>query len=287
MIVYLNGEFIPRDGVSISADDRGFLFGDGVYEVIRTYHGELFQVEGHLARLARSLSELRIPFSPVDSLRSVAERLLAENTLATAESKIYIQITRGASPRSHRFPPAGTPPTVYAVAQELSPPLEEQERGVAAITTGDTRWARCDIKSLMLLPNVLAYQRALEAGAQEAILVRDGSVTEGSHNSVFAVFGDVAVTAPLSNLVLPGITREVVLSLCGAEGIPVEEFPILEERLGHADELFLTGTSAEVTPVVRLDSRPVGGGEPGPVTRALQRAFREMVAGLADRPGGR
>jgi D-alanine transaminase len=284
MVVYYNGEFVQQEEVHLSLDDRGFLFGDGVYEVIRTYHRRFFQMDGHLARLARSLAELRIEFHPVEQLKPVAERLLAESHVETEEAKVYIQITRGASPRAHSFPSGKVSPTVYATLKPLQSRPEEQEDGVSVITTGDTRWARCDIKSLMLLPNVLAFQQALDAGAQEAIFLRDGFVTEASHTSLFGVFGDVVVTAPLSNLVLPGITREVVLQLCAQEGVPVQEFPIAEDRLRTADELFLTGTSAEVTPVVTLDQRPVGTGKPGPVVRTLQRAFRRMVAGLAARP---
>ena len=285
MIVYLNGEYLPEEKALVPVDDRGFLFGDGVYEVFRTYHGRFFEIDAHLARLSRSLGELRIGLPSVAPLRAVAEHLLAENDVGTPEAKVYIQITRGVAPREHRFPPGDVAPTVYACSQPLHAPEERQRDGLSAIMVSDTRWARCDIKSLMLLPNVLAYQQALDADAQEAIFVRDGFVTEASHNSAFAVMGGVVVTAPLSNLVLPGITREVVLRLCEAEDIPVEEFPVAEDRFLAAEEVFVTGTSAEVTPVVRLDGRPVGNGEPGAVTRRLQGAFRTMVAALDGKSG--
>ena len=284
MIVYFNGRYLPKEEVGISPDDRGFLFADGVYEVVRTYHRRLFALDAHIARLTASLADLRIHYPQVQGLGEVAERLLRENTVGTPEVRVYIQITRGVAARNHGFPAPGTPPTVYACPQTLTPAARLQAEGIAAITASDSRWGRCDIKSLALLPNVLVYQRALEAGAQEAVLVRDGVVTEGSHNSVFAVLDGTITTAPLSNLILPGITRAVILGLCAGAGIPVREHAVPESRLPEASELFVAGTTAEVTPVTRLNGRNVGDGEPGPVTRRLQNLFREMVAALPGAP---
>lgn len=278
MIAYFNGRYLPKDEVHISPDDRGFLFADGVYEVIRTYGRRPFRMDSHLKRLARSLGELRIPFEKPQSLAAVCEELLARNSLPTDEASIYIQITRGAAARFHGFPAPGTPPTVYACVQPLPPAGEGQKNGAAAILVSDSRWGRCDIKSVSLLANVLAFQRAREAGAEEAVFVRDGLVTEGSHSNAFAVVDGVVRTAPLSGCVLPGITREVVLELCEAERIPVDQGPVPEAVFIGAQEAFVTGTGAEILPIVRLDDRPVGDGRPGPVTRRLQRALAALVA---------
>jgi D-alanine transaminase len=280
MTVYFNGRYMDRDEVRISPDDRGFVFGDGVYEVIRTYDRRLFRLESHLARLSRSLSELRIAYKDVQGLGAVCAELLARNTVPTKEATVYLQITRGAAPRYHAFPSPETPPTVYACARPLAADEGAQREGIKAILVSDNRWGRCDIKSVALLANVLAFQRALDQGAQEAVFVRDGLVTEGSHANAFAVIDGIVRTAPLSGHVLPGITREVVLEVCAAEGIRVDQGPLPEKAFIEAQEAFITGTGAEIMPVVRLGDRPVGDGKPGPVTRRLQRAFDRFVASL-------
>lgn len=277
MIVYFNGQLVPKEDVRISPDDRGFLFADGVYEVIASYHGRLFRPDAHLRRLERSLRELRIAVPDLAALRDVAERLIEINDLAGGTAGIYIQITRGVAPRNHAFPDPAVPPTVYASAFPFEIPREEQEHGVKAILVPDIRWARCDVKSVALLANVLACQRAVENGAAEAVFVRDGIVTEGSRNNVCAVFDGQLVTHPRTNVILPGVTRDVVLELCGQLGIPYSETPILESQLQEADELMIVGTLSEIVPVVQVDGWTVGDGKPGPVTRRLQRAFREMV----------
>ena len=277
MTVYFNGRYLAKDEVRISPDDRGFLFADGVYEVIRTYGRRLFRLEAHLARLARSLGELRIGFERPEALALVCEELLARNAVPTDDARIYIQITRGVAARSHGFPAAGTPPTVYACVQPLEPESETQESGIRVITASDNRWGRCDIKSVALLANVLALQRALDEGARECVFLRDGLVTEGSHTNVFAVVGAVVRTAPLAGTVLPGVTRDVVLEVCRSERVTVDEGPLPESTFRGADEAFVTGTTAEITPIVRVDGRPVGDGKPGPLTRRLQHAFRAFV----------
>jgi D-alanine transaminase len=277
MIVYFNGQLIPKEDVRISPDDRGFLFADGVYEAIASYSGRLFRPDEHFRRLERSLRELRIALPDLTALRSVTERLIEVNGLAKGDAGVYIQITRGAAPRNHPFPPADTPPTVYAAAFAFEMPREEQEHGVKVILVPDIRWARCDVKSVALTANVLACQRAVESGAAEAVFVRDGAVTEGSRNNVCAVLGGRLVTYPKTNYILPGVTRDVVLELCGQLVIPFSEAPILESQLKEADELMIVGTLSEIVPVVQVDDWPVGDGKPGPVTRRLQRAFQEIV----------
>lgn len=273
MITYFNGTFQPKDSVRIAPDDRGFLLGDGVYEVARTYHGRLFALDQHLARLRYSLAELRIGGVKVDELAAVSRELLRQNGLETGNALVYLQVTRGAAPRTHAFPAGPVPPTVYGYATPIVPKFDP-DAGVAAITVPDTRWARCDIKTISLVANCLANQQAQEEGAFEALLVRDGVVLEGSHTSLFAVIGGEVRTAPLNNYVLPGITREAVLRVCRAAGLPARETPVFLSHLRQAEEVFLAGTTAEVLGVVRIDGRPVGTGRPGPVTRRLLDLFR-------------
>ena len=277
MLVYLNGEFLPHAEARVSIDDRGFLFADGVYEVIRVYGGRPYLLQEHLDRMAGGIQALEIPFDDFDRLRDVAFRLIEENGVDD-EGNIYIQVTRGAAPRKHAFPAADTPPTVYvSVKPARRHPDAYYEEGVDAITTPDTRWARCDIKSIALLPNVLANQKAHAAGAFEALFVRDGIVLEGSHSNVMAVVDGTLVTYPKCNYILAGITRDRILALAAGLGIPVREGAIPVDRLHGVDELFLTGTTTEVMPVVRVDGRPVGSGKPGVVTRRLMEAYRGEI----------
>jgi D-alanine transaminase len=267
-VVYLGGQFVPRERAVISIDDRGFLFGDAVYEVIRAARGRFVEPERHLRRLGRSLREVGLPAPAVDLL-GVARDLLRRNGLDGREATIYAQVSRGAAPRQHQFPPQGTPPTVLVTAMPFTPRTDLIAAGVAAITLPDVRWSRCDIKSVNLLPNVLAAQRAAEAGAFEAILVRDGVVTEATRSNVLAVVGGVVRTHPTGPLILPGVTREVVLELALEAGIPVREEELGVDELFAAEEVLLTGTTSDVMPVVMVDGRAVGGGRPGPVGRRL------------------
>ena len=276
MTVYFNGEFVDKDEVSISPDDRGFVFGDGVYEVLRATQDQLVQADPHFRRLRRSLRHTRIRGVDVEALREAVQSLLAKNDLQDRRAKIYIQVTRGAAPRQHAFPDEPTEPTVYATASPHEPPVDKWAQGVKAILHPDRRWARCDIKSTALLPNVLANQKAMEHDAYEAILVRDGFITEASHSSVLGVIDGTVVTHPLTNQLLPSVTRSVVLDLCDDLDVPVDETPISVEWLSDLDELMLTGTTTEVMPVVRLDDAPVNDGTPGPITRELQDAFQEL-----------
>ena len=289
-LVYLNGELVDRAQAVVSVDDRGFLFGDGVYEVTRAVRGVLFEAERHLRRLERGLRGLQIETSGVDfgALLDVSERLLHDNDLVEGEATVYLQVTRGvAVPRTHHFPPAGTRPTVYLSAARYTPPTELRARGAAAVTVPDIRWARCDLKTVNLLPNTLAKQYALAAGAAEAIFVRDGVVTEGANTNVFGVAGGELRTYPATNYILPGVTRDVVLELAAEQGVVVRQAPLLAGELDQLEELFVTSTTTDVLPVVQLDGRPVGDGRPGPVTRALYEALAARMAGAAAGLGAR
>ncbi len=276
-IVYLNGSFMTVDEVSLSPFDRGFMFADGVYEVIRSYSGSLFEQAAHIERLRRSLREIRIAQGAADRIEEIFPSLLERNGLAGSEALVYVQITRGAAPRSHLFPGRETAPTVYAHAVPFDPPFDQREAGIPIILVPDTRWSRCDIKSVALLPNILARQMAEDAGAGEAVFVRNGAVTEGSSSTFCAVFSGTVVTHPESNTVLPGITKRVVFDLCARTGIPVAERPFREDELSRAAEMMLLSTSREVMPVVSVDGMTVGNGTPGQLTRKIQAAFSEII----------
>ncbi|SHE47024.1 D-alanine transaminase [Mariniphaga anaerophila] len=275
-LVYLNGEFLPKENATISPNDRGFVFADGVYEVIKYYNGKPFRYEDHLARLKRSLNEVQIGFKNLAELEHIFHRLLNENNLAETQSGVYLQISRGANKRVHNFP-AGITPTVYAFAFPMPSFTEKLEKGISVITREDIRWLRCDIKSVALLPNTMLYNQAVESGAGECILIRDGKVTEATHSSVLAVKDGTVITHPLSNLILPGITRKVILEICGANNIPVEERAVSEKELFDVDELIIAGTGSEITPVIQVNNTPVGNKKPGEITRLLQHKFFEMV----------
>ena len=277
-IVYLNGDYLPKEEARISPDDRGFLLGDGLYEVTPFYEGVPFGFEGHMARLLRGLCWMRIDYD-ISGLEEMHRQLIARNGLEDADrSMVYMQITRGAAPRTHYFPEGDVTPTVYAFAKAWSRPDEERwGRGFSAATVPDRRWSRVDIKTICLLPNAIGFQDAKERGADDPIRVRDGVAIEGAHQNCWAVFDGTAVTHPTTNHILPGITRAVVLEEARAAGIAVEERPIQVEELAEADEAFFTGTTGEVRPVVSIDDRPVGRGTVGPVTRRLSELFLARV----------
>ncbi|GLC25681.1 aminotransferase class IV [Roseisolibacter agri] len=286
MLVYLNGAFVPKAEAHLPVDDRGFLFGDGVYEVTRAVDGRLFEVERHLERLRNGAAALALPLTDamVAELPAIWERLLAANGLTAGEAMVYLQVTRGAAPRTHQFPPAGTPPTVFASASALLPPDAVRARGAAIITQPDIRWARCEIKSVNLLPNVLAKQAAAEAGAFEAVFVReDGTVTEGAQTSAFAIIDGTLRTHPLTPRILPSVTRAVVLELARELGIPTSEEAFDRAAMLAADEVFVASTTADVMPVVRVDGMAIGDGAPGPRTRALADAIAARI-GRAQAP---
>jgi D-alanine transaminase len=275
-LVYFGGAVVPRESAAVSIDDRGFLFGDAVYEVLRVVRGRFIEAERHVRRLARSLREVSIPDPGLDLLE-VSTDLLRRNGLGNAEATVYVQVSRGAAARQHAFPPRGTAPTVLVTVSAFSPRSELLANGAAAITLPDLRWSRCDIKSVNLLPNVLAAQRAAEAGAFEAILLRDGAVTEATRSNVLIVAGGVVRTHPTGRFILPGVTREVVLELACEAGVAVREEAVGADDLRAADEVLLTGTTADVTPVVKIDGRPVGAGRPGPMARRLGAMLAEGI----------
>jgi len=282
LLAYLNGRFLSRSAAQVSVEDRGFIFGDGVYEVWRVVNGRLFEAERHVDRLAFGLRELRIArpdLVSVSGITDVAEHLLRESGLSSSgsEATLYVQVTRGAAPRSHQFPPATTEPTVYATVNPFNPPEKLRSSGAACITIPDIRWSRCDIKTIQLLPNVLAKQEAVEAGALDALLIRDGVVTEGSHANMMAVVRGEIRTHPAGNRILPGITRTVVLELARKAGIVTREIAVPEAELATVDELFLVGTTTDVMPLVRVNGRTIGSGAPGPITQRLAREFREYL----------
>jgi D-alanine transaminase len=275
-IVYLNGNLVAKNKAFISPEDRGFNFADGIYEVIKYYGGKPFRYADHMERLKRSLREIRIDFDGFHQFEIVFQSLLKQNGLASQEAGIYLQITRGSHTRIHQFP-ENLEPTVYATAFPFGSKWDQLENGVKVITTEDIRWLRCDIKSVSLLPNVLAAEKASEQGAVEAIFIRNGIVTEGSHSSFMAVKNGSVYTHPDSNLILPGITKIVIREICKANQIPLVEEGVRAAELANMDEMMIVGTGSEVTPVIKTDETLVGNGKPGPVTRFIQDKFFEQT----------
>ena len=276
--VYLNGEYLPKEQATVSVDDRGFLLSDGLYEVTPAYRGRLFRLVQHMGRLRHGLDALRISYDTA-GLPEMHLRLLTENGLEDEDvSIVYLQITRGVAPRTHHFPPEGTLPTVYAFAKAFHRTDPERwEQGYSAISVPDRRWARVDLKTIGLLPNVLAQQAAVDAGAADALLVKDGVALEGSQNNVFGVFDGVVTTHPATHEILHGVGRGFVMELARGMGMTVVERAIPVEEMRGADEIFFTGTTTEVRPTVELDGRPVGDGTVGPVAKALYEAFKVGV----------
>mgnify|MGYP001316092452 CR=1 FL=1 len=274
--VFLNGQFVPYDRAVVPVEDRGFLFADAIYEVIRCYHGRPFRLEEHLARLEQSAAALELPL-PYDRRRwaAIVEELLQRNQVQ--DGSVYIQVTRGVAPRTHTWSD-GLQPTVVAIARPGGgPPAEAVRHGVRAITAPDNRWGLCWVKTTGLLPNVLARQQAARAGAYEAIFVRDGLVTEGTSSNVFVYLDGVLYTHPLANI-LPGVTRAVVIEVARELGLEVREQAIPVTWLARAGEVLLSGTNSEVLAVVEIDGRPVGDGKPGPVFARLREAYLQRVA---------
>lgn len=276
MIVYLNGRFLPREEAKISPEDRGFLFADAIYEVVRYGSGHPYRLAEHLARMRDGLTALSLPVEP-SFFPQVAGRLVAENDLEESDALVYAQVSRGAAPRYHAFPPEGTAPTVFAFARKTDPPPPPE--GGRAILLPDERWGRCDIKTVMLLPNVLASQRAREAGAMEAILVRDGIAWEGTKANLFTVSMGVVRTAPRGPRILPGVTRAAALEAAAKLGYPVEERPVGVDELFSADEVFLASTTLWTYALVEVDGRPVGGGRPGPVAARIREVLQAEFDG--------
>lgn len=272
----LGGRIMPLDQVAISPLDRGFLFGDAVYEVLRIYAGKCWLEEEHFDRFARSLREIRIEGVDMARLRQRMHETIAAGGFR--EATVYLQVTRGAAPRKHAFPRDITPLELLWVQEYADSYRPLCEAGCGVITFPDLRWHRADIKSTNLLGNVLANQASAEAGCAEALLyLPDGTLTEASHSTFFAVEAGKLHTTPLKANVLPSITRGFTLQLARPLGIEVVERYVKRDELAGADELFMVGTTCEVLPIVRVDGRPVRDGKPGPVTRRLQSAYTERV----------
>jgi D-alanine transaminase len=282
-VVYLNGRYMPLAEARVPVLDRGFIFGDGVYEVIPVYSRRAFRLEEHLRRLDHSLEGIRLANPHSHEQWSEIMRELIRRSPHEDQS-LYLHVTRGVAKRDHAFP-RNTPATVFLMTNALStPPAEAVENGAAAITVTDNRWLRCDLKTIALLPNVLLRQLAVEAGAMEAVLLRDGFLTEGAASNIFVVRDGVLLSPPKSHLILPGITCDVILELARAHEIACEVREITEAEVRTADELWLTSSTREVLAITKLDDKPVGDGAPGPVFRKMHVLFGEHKARLRRAP---
>ncbi|MBA4537721.1 D-amino-acid transaminase [Bacillus aquiflavi] len=274
--VILDGEILNRKEAKIDIEDRGYQFGDGVYEVIRVYNGTMFTRNEHLHRLIESAEKIgmKLPYT-LEEMGQQLEELVEQNKLRLGT--VYLQFTRGVSPRGHAFPSSNVPLTYVAYTRTVPRPASDMETGVKTITNEDIRWLRCDIKSLNLLGNLLAKQKAKEAGCFEAIGYRDDIVTEGSLSNISIVKNGKVITHPANHFILNGITRQQVLQLCHNNGIPFEEKTFTLHDLFQADEIFLTGTTVEVMPIVEVDGKAVGAGKPGSTTKRLQQLFKQEI----------
>lgn len=275
----LGDKIVPKKEISVSLEDRGYQFGDGVYEVIRVYGGVIFHLEAHLGRLDDSAKAIYIDLPC--SLRKLGEllgELVKRNGIV--DGKLYLQLTRGVHPRVH-FIPEGIKPILTGYAEHVARPLTSLREGISALTVEDNRWLRVNIKSLNLLPNVLAKHRAKSQGADEAIFVRDGLVTEGSASNVYGIRDGVVYTHPANHLILNGITRQAIVRLSEELGIPWREVPISAEELARMDEVFVSNTILEICPVVSVDGRTIGDGKIGSVTASLQAAFERKIESAA------
>ena len=278
-IVYVNGDYVPEEQGKVSIFDRGFLFGDGVYEVTAVIGGKLVDYDPHMERLDRSLKEIRMAWPCTKAeLRAMHEELIRRNRLD--QGLIYMQVTRGAADRDFKFPKEGTPSSLIAFTQAKNVvDTPDAVKGVKAITIPDLRWARRDIKTVMLLAPVLGKQQAYEAGAFEAWMVEDGKVTEGTSSNAYIIKDGAIVTRPLSNSILGGITRRALLRLAKEQGLKIEERAFTVDEAYAADEAFLTSASSFVMPIVEIDGKRIGGGQPGPAVRKLREAYlKEAMA---------
>lgn len=274
-MVFLNGRFVPLEQATVPVLDRGFIFGDGVYELIPVYSRAPFRMDEHLARLERSLAAVRIanPYAR-EKWRSVILELVAQQSWD--DQGVYLQVTRGVAKRDHAFP-VGVEPTVFAMSNPLvNPPAALVEKGAAAVSAPDNRWLRCDIKSISLIGNVLLRQASADAGAAETILFREGILTEASASNVFVAKNGLLLSPPKSNLILPGITYDVVVEIAQQLGLPLEFRDVREAEVRAADEIWVTSSSKEILAVVELDGKPVADGKPGPLFRRAWQGYQEF-----------
>jgi D-alanine transaminase len=279
-IAYFNGHYVPKDEIKISPDDRGFLFAEGIYEVVRWYQGFFYDMESHLTRMKRSLKEISIQWPGEDTFPTIARELIKLNKLQNSQALVYLEVTRGQANRSHAYPNPPVDPTVYAFAREFVPENNGRESGVSIMMREDIRWSRCDIKSVALLPNTLSYQEALDKGFFEVAFVRQGLITECSHSNIFFVVNGILFTHPESIYVLSGVTRKNIIKIARKTGIPVKEEAIDEKMMDSVQEAFITNTSGEVTPVTKINDKIIGDGVPGPITRTLRERFYDHICSL-------
>ena len=275
--VYLNGRFLPLAEAHVSPLDRGFLYGDGVYEVVPVYSRQPFRITEHLKRMQATLDgiQLRNPL-PTAEWQAVIMQLIAQ--APWEDQSIYLQVTRGADDkRDHAFPPASVQPTVFAFASPMiTPSAETRAQGVAAISVADQRWARCDLKVLSLLANVLARQEAVAQGCAEALLIRDGYLKEGAASNIFIVKDGLLIAPPKTQLMLPGITYDVILELAAQHGQPLAVREIAEAELRTADEVWMTSSTKEILAITTLDGQPVGTGRPGPCGERMWQWYQDF-----------
>ncbi len=277
MTVYLNGQFMPIEEAYIPVMDRGFIFGDGVYEVIPVYSRRAFRLQEHLRRLQHSLAGIRLPNPHTDAEWTTLINELIERNPGE-DQYLYLHITRGVAKRDHAFPKPPVEPTVFMMSNPLvTPPAELLHSGVGAVTAQDNRWLRCDIKSIALLPNVLLRQVAVDAGCAETILIRDDAfMTEGAASNIFVVKNGTLYAPPKDNFMLPGITYDVVLEIAAANDIPHQVRKVTKDEVLDADELLLTSSTKEVLAITRLDGKPVGDGKPGPIFARMHRLYQDF-----------
>ncbi|MHB7919624.1 D-amino-acid transaminase [Staphylococcus hominis] len=274
--VFINGEFLNQEDAKVSYEDRGYVFGDGIYEYIRAYNGKLFTVTEHFERFLRSASEIQIDLGyTVEELTDIVRQLLKINDIQNGG--IYIQATRGVASRNHSFPTPEVKPVIMAFAKSYDRPYDDFENGINTVTVEDIRWLRCDIKSLNLLGNVLAKEYAVKYNATEAIQHREETVTEGASSNVYAIKDGEIYTHPVNNYILNGITRKVIKWVAEDYNIPFNEETFTVDFLKNADEVIVSSTSAEVTPVVKIDGEIVNDGKVGPITKKLQEGFEKYI----------
>lgn len=278
-IVYLNGDYIRLGDAKISVLDRGFIFGDGIYDVVPAYHGKPFRIDEHLGRLERSLAliKLQTGYSRQDWEKLVLDMLARVGR--GRDCMVYLHVTRGAAKRDHAFPAQSTP-TVFCMVTPFERPTQARETGLSAISTEDVRWLMCHIKSISLLGNVLARQQAVEAGVDEVIQFRDGFMTEGSSTNIWVVKDGVLLAPPRNNLILEGIRYRLLEELAAKSGIAFEARPISAEEVAQADELMLTSATKELLPILQYNGKPVGTGQPGAVYQQLRARYDDLIAQL-------
>jgi len=278
MFVYINGEYKQQNEASVNVNDRGYLLADGVYEGFRIYNGKIFKLQEHKDRFQRSLNELKISHTLTNEIEEVFKNLFEKNSYNKEDQLFYyMQITRGVAPRDHSFPKEIPEVGIYAFLSEKKINIEAYNNGVEVCTVPDNRWARCDIKCISLVANCLAKQIALDGGFADGLFVHDGVITEGTSTNVCFVKNGVVYTHAATNRILSGVTRNFVIELCKENGIEIIEFPLTVDKISNVDEAFLTGTSGEITPIIKIDNITIADGKTGSITKNLQKYYIEYV----------